>query len=1014
MTRQILRWLVVAALGTNCATHGLAAVTTTGSIYDDGSNYRVGYTANGTLTINAGSWLSRTTGYVGYNSGCNGTATVTGTGSKWANNGYLYVGYSGIGTLNIGAGGYVTHNAGYLGYNAGSTGTATVTGAGSRWIGNLAVGYSGSGTLNVEAGGYVGSYYGYLGYYAGSTGTATVTGAGSTWGNTGELYVGYSGSGTLMVADGGWVTAGTLYASSSDLFGNGTITVGGAVLDADMPFDSAHGPTPTLPFGSGGALKLSPFGSGALGAGWKGVGTLRIADGLSVQSAAGYLAYNSGSTGSAMVTGANSTWSTGPYNLYVGNSGSGTLSIDNRGRVGSYDGYIGYNSGSTGTATVSGTGSTWANTSRLYVGYYGSGKLAVADGGLVSAKTIYASSNDLSGNGTITAKGAVLDANLVFDATHGLTQAIPFGSGGALNLTLDGTGDLGAGYRGTGTLQIADGLTPVSSTGYVGFMPGADGAATVTGAGSKWTTNGSLYVGNSGTGTLNIAGGGQVTGGTAYLGFNSGSTGTATVTTTGSNWTNAAELHVGEHGNGTLVIEAGGQVTSGSSLYGYRSYLGYYAGSSGTVKVSGAGSKWINNYKLFIGNSGSGTLNIDAGGQVSNAVVGALGGASGAATVTGAGSKWTNSGDLYVGLGGPGTLSIRGGGLVSNSLGYLGYSTGFTGTVTLADNGSTWTNSSTLYIGYAAGGTLNIQAGGQVTDSTGYLGYNSGSTGAATVTGAGSTWTSSSSLYVGNSGSGKLTVADGGKVTGKTGIVNNSQSTIRLHVSGNDMLVLGNATTAGSLTNKGAINFYADALLPAGVYTPISEYAGRAMTWSGTGAYNAWGGTWDNVNKQFLVSSVTVLMAGSSENVSTAERLLFTDPASGKRVGASFGTVAGGTNFAADLMTPSEINALMATPGFSGSVLSGWDFTTNFTGGQALLSFDIGLGKQDLKVWHLQGATWTPYTPDLQTYDSHGILSFTANQFSGYAVAGVPEPSTFALLGVAAVLLVLSRRRRRA
>ena len=43
-----------------------------------------------------------------------------------------------------------------------------------------------------------------------------------------------SGSGTLTVANGGSVTAKTLYASLSDLFGNGVITTNGAVLDADL------------------------------------------------------------------------------------------------------------------------------------------------------------------------------------------------------------------------------------------------------------------------------------------------------------------------------------------------------------------------------------------------------------------------------------------------------------------------------------------------------------------------------------------------------------------------------------------------------------------------------------------------------------------------------------------------------------------------------------------------------------------------------------------------------------
>ena len=140
----------------------------------------------------------------------------------------------------------------------------------------------------------------------------------------------------------------------------------------------------------------------------------------------------------------------------------------------------------------------------------------------------------LLGNGTITSKGAVLDADLVFDGTHGSQQAIAFGTGGTLSLNLDGIGGLGAGYKGTGTLRIADGIAVTSSVGYLGYNSGSTGTATVTGTGSKWTNSGNLYVGNRGSGTLTIEAGGQVNNPTGYLGFISSSSGTATVTGTGS------------------------------------------------------------------------------------------------------------------------------------------------------------------------------------------------------------------------------------------------------------------------------------------------------------------------------------------------------------------------------------------------------------------------------------------------------------------------------------------------
>ena len=107
-----------------------------------------------------------------------------------------------------------------------------------------------------------------------------------------------------------------------------------------------------------------------------------------------------------------------------------------------------------------------------------------------------------------------------------------------------------------------------------------------------------------------MAEGVAITSSYGYLGYNSGSSGTATVTGTGSKWTNSGDLYVGNYGTGTLRIEAGGQVSNSTG------YLGYNSGSSGTATVTGAGSKWTNSGSLYVGNSGSGTLHIRDGGMV--------------------------------------------------------------------------------------------------------------------------------------------------------------------------------------------------------------------------------------------------------------------------------------------------------------------------------------------------------------------------------------------------------------
>jgi T5SS/PEP-CTERM-associated repeat protein len=181
-------------------------------------------------------------------------------------------------------------------------------------------------------------------------------------------------------------------------------------------------------------------------------------------------------------------------------------------------------------------------------------------------------------------------------------------------------------------------------------------------------------------------------------------------------WNTGRELSVGYSGNGTLNVEAGGNVTN--PIYGY---VGNNPGSTGTVIVKGANSQ-LSNFNLYVGNSGSGTLNVEDRGNVTNqnGYVGTNLGSSGTVIVTGAHSRWINNANLYVGDTGNGTLNVQGGGIVSNQNGYIGANSGSTGTVMVTDTNSNWNNTGSLYIGgsgSAAGGTgsLSISNSGKVT-----------------------------------------------------------------------------------------------------------------------------------------------------------------------------------------------------------------------------------------------------------------------------------------------------------
>jgi len=290
-------------------------------------------------------------------------------------------------------------------------------------------------------------------------------------------------------------------------------------------------------------------------------------------------------------------------------------------------------------------------------------------------------------------------------------------------------------------------------------------------------------------------------------------------------------------------------------------------------------------------------------------------------------------------------LTIQDRGLVdSNWYGWVGYQAGSLGTATIRGAGSRWDNRYHIRVGYWGNGTMEIQAGGVVSNALGYIGWEGGdSTGAVRVVGAGSRWENTEFLRVGNGG--KLEVSDWGQVTAKgliVGLSAGSPAAIALHVTGDDMIVLGDALNVGGVTNWGTISLYADPSLAAGVYSPISEFDGRTMGWAGSGSYEAFGGVWNGANRTFEVSATTLLDIGDVDSVSSGERLLFTDPGSGESVGVSFSTVPGSTTFSAGLLDPADLASLAAMLGPTESVLAGYEFTTTLSGEEALLTFDIG------------------------------------------------------------------------
>ena len=203
-------------------------------------------------------------------------------------------------------------------------------------------------------------------------------------------------------------------------------------------------------------------------------GTLTVNGGYGLLSSSGYIGYASGATGTATISGAGSTW-TNSHDLYVGQFGSGTLKISNAGSVSSANGYIGYYSRSTGTVTVN--ASTWTNGSDIYVSRYGShGTLSIANAGSVSNTNGYIG-YDSGSTGTVT-----VDAS-----------------------TWTNRSSLVVGYGGSGTLNIANGGFVSADTTHVAYQAGSSGTINFGPGGGTLTTR-SLYYSSpsqlAGTGTI--------------------------------------------------------------------------------------------------------------------------------------------------------------------------------------------------------------------------------------------------------------------------------------------------------------------------------------------------------------------------------------------------------------------------------------------------------------------------------------------------------------------------------
>jgi fibronectin-binding autotransporter adhesin len=237
-------------------------------------------------------------------------------------------------------------------------------------------------------------------------------------------------------------------------------------------------------------------------------GSLNVNTGGKVTSGTTTIGYQAGSTGAATLEGSGSKWTNGG-NLRVGYGGTGTFDINAGADVSNATGEIGLLAGADGAVTVNGSGSTWTNIGALFVGQNGKATLNISNNGLVTATATSISSNsqiNVTSGGRLAVTG-----NLTVNGTGNVTASsggrIEAGnvfvapSGGTATLTIAGPNTAFV-QSGASTITIGH---PTIGTAAInvrdgGVISSGNGAITINAAGAM------LLDGAASAGTFNANG----------------------------------------------------------------------------------------------------------------------------------------------------------------------------------------------------------------------------------------------------------------------------------------------------------------------------------------------------------------------------------------------------------------------------------------------------------------------------------------------------------------------------
>ena len=710
-------------------------------------NIDVGRNSNGTFTMTGGT--TQVNGSVNPGHEGNGNGTVQVTGGTLNINGNLDVANGGgDSVVTVSGGATVNMGAFYVGTNAGSVGIVNVT----------------NGTLNLGGWSEIGRY--------GGQATVNINGANAIFDGSGnDMQIGHQGgTGTVNILNGGQFTHNWWINLGRD-GGTGNMLVSGANSrvrqtnntdgNGDSRFNIGGDPNGSvnnhgvLTISNGGLVERTA-GGGEVNIGRKAGsdGVVNITSGGQFTNVGGITLIGfEGATGTVNIDGVGSRYvasTIGDDFHRVGQGGgNGTLNITN-GAKWSNSGWftIGQDS-ATGYVKVDGAGSELSTSNGLIVGWSGASNatLDILNGAVVNStgREVSVGRDQNNTVGLIKVNGAGSTLNGRDFRIGGNGQGTVNIGGGTVN-SQGGWFFVGQGNGSQGTINMSGGALNTNDSVFVGVDAGATGTINQTG-GATNVGNEFMLGGSGSTGSLNLSGGTfNVNGWTILGGRRDGGAGTGTI-----NITNGAKFTHLQTGGDLLAGWQNGSVSTinilsgGTMEYNWWARFGVDAGSTSTMTISGAGSKFEQgtvaaDTRFFVGEGGTGTINVTNRGllKVRNGLI--FGGSSDEVK--------SGTGTLNVGNG-----TVKVGGELN-----FGYRAGSTGN--LAISNGTVTNNSFLIIGRAGAGNYT-QNGGRVWNTDQELRIGNDGTGVGTMTVNNGTLNSFGNGVVGESGTGTLNVNGG-------------------------------------------------------------------------------------------------------------------------------------------------------------------------------------------------------------------------------------------------------------